>query len=530
MADIVGSKTLRELWDDQARVFRDKTVLIFHDRNDKVCEFTYSEFNEEINKAANLFLELGIKKNDKVAIQLHNCPEFLMCWFGIAKIGAVMVPLNTHYTQEESEYIIQKCDGVAAAVIEEDFLPFYDRREPNKDCEIKNILLARSEKQIPGIINFGEEKRRQPEQLKEIRPLSCDDVAEILFTSGTTSRPKGVVITHYNILYSGIFAAWQLSVRNNDLFLNVMPAFHVDLQLNTIMPIITVGATMILMEKYSARKFWKYICDYKATITECIPMMVRTLMMQPEQEWEKDHCLRDVYFYLSLTNKEKKAFEERFNVQLLNSYGSTEVLVGVIADLPFGERKWPSIGKPGLAYEAKIVDEEGHELPPNKIGEILIKGVPGRTLMKEYYHDPDATARTFEFGGWLHSGDKGYVDELGWFYFVDRKVNIIKRAGENISSTEIENVLMCHPKISEAAVIGIPDPIRDQAVKAFILFKDGEELTTEEILDYCRDHLAEFKVPSVIEITKSFPRTPTGKIKKKLLSRQTRTLCEVASK
>lgn len=516
MADIVGNKTLRDLWDELARMTNDEKVLIFHDCSGSTRQFTYPQFNEEINKTANLFLDLGIKKGDPVAVQLHNCPELLMCWFGLAKIGAVLVPLNTQYTQEESEEIIQKC-GVDTAVIEEVFLPYYDRSRSNKANRIQHLLVARTAEDIPGVLNFERNKDKQLGELKERRPLCSDDVVEILFTSGTTSKPKGVVLTHCNMLYAGIFTAWQLGLRQEDRFLTIMPAFHVDYQLSALMPVLTVGATMITVEKYSARKFWKQICDYQATITECIPMMARTLMLQPQQDWEKKHCLREVYFYLPFTTEEKIAFEERFNVRLLVSYGLSESLVGVIGDTPYGERNWPSIGKPGLSYEAKIIDEEGNELLPYTIGEIYIKGVPGRTLMKEYYKDAEATAKTLKPGGWLHTGDKGYVDESGWFYFVDRKVNMIKRAGENISTTEIENILLCHPKIAEAAVIGVPDSIRDEAVKAFIIFKEGEELSKEEILAYCRSHMATFKVPSFIEIRTSFPRTCTYKIQKKLL-------------
>ncbi|NLI91324.1 MAG: crotonobetaine/carnitine-CoA ligase [Peptococcaceae bacterium] len=515
--DIVGNQTLRDLWDELARIYSQKTGLVFEDCSGGVSEFTYSQLNEEINKAANLFLDLGIKKDEKVAVQLYNCPEFLMCWFGLAKIGAVIVPINTKYTQEEVGYIVKK-SGAVTAVIEEDFLPIYDRSESNDDLGIKTILLARSEKQIPGTINFMKNKQIQPGELKESRLLCSDDVAEILFTSGTTSKPKGVVLTHCNLIYAGIFTAWQVSLRHEDRYLTIMPAFHVDFQLNALMPVLIAGATMIAVEKYSARMFWKQVCRYKTTITEAIPMMARTMMMQPQQEWEKDHCVREMFFYLPFPNQDKKAFEERFHVRLLTSYGSTESLVGVIGDPLYGERNWPSIGKPALSYEAKIVDEEGNELPPNQIGEICIKGVPGRTLMKEYYLDPEATAKILKPGGWLHMGDKGYVDEAGWFYFVDRKVNMIKRSGENISATEIENILMCHPKIAEAAVIGVPDPISDQAVKAYLIFKDGEELSTEEILEYCKGRMAEFKVPSFIEIRTSFPRTCTGKIQKKLLN------------
>ncbi|WP_019244329.1 MULTISPECIES: crotonobetaine/carnitine-CoA ligase [Bacillus] len=514
MADIVGNKTLRDMWDDLARIHTEKTFLIFQDRHGNKCEFTYPQFNKEINKTANLFLNLGIKKDEKVAIQLHNCPEFLMCWFGLAKIGAVMVPINIHYTQEECEYILKKCD-VKTVITEENFLCFYDKNKSNID--LKNILLARSEKHICDTINFNEKQGSQPDELKEYRTLCSDDIAEILFTSGTTSRPKGVVLTHCNMLFAGIFVNWQASFKKDDRILTMMPAFHVDFQLCGLMPTISIGGTIIVLEKYSARKYWKQVCDFKATIIQTSAMIVRTLMLQPKQEWEKNHCVRDALYYLPITNEEKKSFEERFNVSILNSYGLTETLVGVITDPPNEERKWPSIGKAGLSYEAKIIDEDGNELPPNEIGEIYIKGVPGRTLMKEYYNCPENTAKTLSSDGWMHTGDKGYVDEDGWFYFVDRKVNMIKRAGENISTTEIENILTCHPKIAEAAVIGVPDPIRDQAVKAFIKFKDGESLTTEEILDYCRERMATFKVPSIIEIRTSFPRTCTYKIQKKLL-------------
>lgn len=525
MADIVGNRTLRDLWDELARTNKGKNSLIFQDCYGNVREYTYPQFNKEINKTANLFLDLGIKKGDKVAVQLHNCPELMMCWFGLAKIGAIMVPINTQYQQEECDYITQKC-GTVAVVIEEDFLPFYEKsKSPNGISSIKNILLARSEKQIPGTINLGENQRNQPIELKELRPISSDDPAEFLFTSGTTSKPKGVVLTHCNLLFSGYYTAWQLAMKPEDRYVSIMPAFHVDFQLCTAMPLFTVGATLILIEKYSASRFWKQVCDYKATLTECIPMMIRTMMMQPQQDWEKTHCVREVFYYLSLTKEEMDAFKERFNVRIFNSYGSTETLVGVIGDCPNGERNWPSIGKPGLSYEAKIMDEEGNELPTNTIGEICIKGVPGRTLMKEYYNDPEETAKVLKLDGWLHTGDKGYVDEFGWFYFVDRKVNMIKRAGENISTTEIENILMCHPKIAEAAVIGVPDPIRDQAVKAYVIFKDNEKLSTEEILEYCKKHMAEFKVPSFIEVRHSFPRTCTYKVQKKLLEEKESAFC-----
>jgi crotonobetaine/carnitine-CoA ligase len=347
--------------------------------------------------------------------------------------------------------------------------------------------------------------------------ISSDDIAEILFTSGTTSRPKGVEITHCNLQHAGYFTAWQTCLRSDDVYLTMMPSFHIDFQCNAAMAAFTVGAKLVMLEKYSARKFWKQICEYKATITHSMPMIVRTLMLQPVMPFEREHCLRDMLFFLHISDQEKQDFESRFNVQLFNSYGMTETLVGLIGDSPTEERHWPSIGRPGLGYEAKVTDEEGQELAPNVVGDLWVKGVPGRTILKGYYQDPKSTAEVLSPEGWLYTGDKAYVDDSGLFYFVDRKTNMIKRAGENISSTEIEKVLMSHPFIQDAAVIGVPDLIRDQAVKAFVIFNEGQSLTVEEILTYCTNNLARFKVPSFVEIKKSFPRTCTCKVQKKLL-------------
>lgn len=513
--DIVGEKNLRHMWDELAHIYAEKKALIFEDYYGNTSEFTYTELNAKINQAANLFLSLGVHKGDKVAVQLYNCPEFLMCWFGLAKIGAVLVPINTQYIHDECEYIVKK-SGATMVVTEEDFLTTYQQFQLKSDNPVKQVLIARTEKQnIADVANFGELLKKQSTQLDQIIPLNSEDTAEILFTSGTTSRPKGAVLTHCNFLFAGHFTAWQGSFRTDDRYLTMMPNFHVDFQCNASMPIFTVGGTFIVLEKYSARKYWSQICNYRATVTQFVPLVVRTLMLQPQMAWEKNHCVREVMFGLSLSDQEKTQFEERFAVRLLNSYGMTETLVGSITDCPGEKRHWPAVGRAGFAYEAKIIDDDGNEVPPHVVGEIYLKGVPGRTIFKEYYNNPQATAKTLNAEGWMHTGDNGYRDETGLFYFVDRDVNMIKRSGENISSTEIENILACHPKIAEASVIGVPDPIRDEAVKAFVIFKEGLSATVEEILDYCSERMAKFKVPSYIEITTSFPRTCTGKVQKK---------------
>ncbi|MEG0844943.1 MAG: crotonobetaine/carnitine-CoA ligase [Raoultibacter sp.] len=520
MTDIIGNETLRSLWDGLATTQGEKTFLIFQGRQGAVTEFTYKQFNDEINKAANLFLARGIQRDEKVAVQLHTSPEFMMCLFGLAKIGAVMVPMNEQYLQEECEYVLNKCEATTA-IIEPEFLSLYQAIQARDGFLPKGIVLARNQGvtsgDAAGTDDFDALRAAQPTTLREVRPLDATDAVEIIFTSGTTSRPKGVVLTHCNVLYTGVYGDWEVSLHAEDRLLTTMPACHSNFQLAAMTPVICAGATLIVIEKYSAKRFWQQVRDYRATVTQCVAMMVRTLLMQPVAPQEKDHCVREVLYFMPLAQQEKQAFEQRFGARIMNTYGSTESLVWVLTDPPTGARKWPSVGRVGLSCEVKIVDDALCEVAAGHIGEILVHGIPGRTIMKEYYGDPEETARTITPDGWMHTGDKGYVDAQGWFYFVDRKVNMIKRAGENISTTELENVLTTHPAIAEAAVIGVPDPVRDQAVKAFVLPVAGQQLSVAEVAHYCKQHMAAFKVPSFIEVVESFPHTCSMKIEKKLL-------------
>ena len=214
---------------------------------------------------------------------------------------------------------------------------------------------------------------------------------------------------------------------------------------------------------------------------------------------------------------EKDAFCERFGVRLLTSYGMTETIVGIIGDRPGDKRRWPSIGRAGFCYEAEIRDDHNRPLPAGELGEICIKGVPGKTIFKEYFLNPKATAKVLEADGWLHTGDTGYCDEEAFFYFVDRRCNMIKRGGENVSCVELENIIATHPKIQDIVVVGIKDSIRDEAIKAFVVLNEGETLSEEEFFRFCEQNMAKFKVPSYLEIRKDLPRNCSGKIIRKNL-------------
>ncbi len=503
--DIIEHKNLSFFWDDLSNKYGNKKALIFE--SEKLQSFSYKELNIKINQAANLFISLGIQKGDKVALHLHNCPEFIIAWFGLCKIGAIMMPINAHYLYDECLHLIKKCKP-KLVITQRKFLYIYENMQKRNNVSFTKILHAREENE-----SFNALLRQQNQTFLHVENLAREDIAEILFTSGTTSHPKGVLISHYNLLFAAHYTAWQIGLRNDDIYLSSMPSWHVDFQCTALMPSLLAGATFVMLERYSAKNFWKQICSYQATITEAIPKIIYTLLMQPAKPLDKNHKLREVLYYLCMPESVKNEFTKRFNVKLLSSYGMSETIVGAIAQRPYDTRKWPSIGKVGFCYEVKIVDEKNNPLPCNNIGEICIKGEKGKNIFAGYYEDKINTDLTLR-DGWIYTGDMGYVDEQGHFYFVDRKIDLIKSSGENVSSVEIENLLLTHPKIQEACVVGMKDTLSCEAIQAFVVPKEEESLNEDEIKEFCLQRIAKFKIPKSVEICKYLPKTSTGKVQK----------------
>jgi crotonobetaine/carnitine-CoA ligase len=277
-----------------------------------------------------------------------------------------------------------------------------------------------------------------------------------------------------------------------------------------------VGATLVLLESYSATRFWSQVRAHRATSIHLISALLRTLLAQPPQPTDSDNQVRWVSYSLNCTDEEKAAFEERFDVQLSNGYGLTEACVCVSLAPLDAPRRWPSVGVPAFGRTVRIVDEEGRDVPRGEVGEIIVHGFPGRTIFKGYYNDPESTAATI-VDGWLHTGDQGWMDEAGYLYFFDRIKDVIKRGGENISASEVERTLAQHPDVLECAVIGVRDPIKDEAVKAFVVPQPDVTLTEADVIAFCAARLSRFKVPQIVEIRNELPKTPIGKIAKKLL-------------
>ena len=516
MVEIADGVNLRDLWEQMVEKRGDQIFLIFEDPDTgQVRTFTYNEFWTNTRRVANMMWSRNVRPGDRVAVHLYNSVEFLECLFGLASIGAIAVPLNAAYAVAEIKHILGTCD-VRIIVTEPELLAAVTAADAN-GADV--IVVGEYE----GYPSYSQLCQIEPERLCARPMIEATAPVEIMFTSGTTSRPKGVTLTHYNFIWSGLFVNWQLAMNQDDRYLTSMAASHVNLQLSALMPALTAGATLILEKRYSASRFWRQVRTHRATLVQGMAMIIRTLMAQPVDPVERDHVVREVHYFLQLTDPEKVAFEQRFGVTLLNNYGSTESLVGCLTDTPFGARRWPSIGRVGLGYSARIVDEEGREVPAGQVGEIQVRGKIGRTLMAGYWDDPVSTFETIDADGWLKTLDCGYVDIQGWFYFVDRKCDLIKRAGENVSSTEVEDVLLRYPQVKEAAVVGMPDPIRDEVVAAFVVPFERTTLDVADLLEHCKAHLAYFKVPTLVEIRDELPRGNYGKVQKKLLANQERT-------
>lgn len=281
----------------------------------------------------------------------------------------------------------------------------------------------------------------------------------------------------------------------------------------------TVGATACCIERYSASQYWTQVRNYGATFISLLPFLVRTQLALPPAENDGDHRIRAAAYAINCTDREREDFEQRFNVSFINLYGLTEALTSVLVAPLDRNRRWPSVGMAAFDREVRLFRPDGQETVDEEVGEIAVRGIPGRTIMLGYYQDEVATAATIR-DGWLFTGDQAWRDSHGYFYYIDRSKDMIKRGGENVSAGEVERVLIEHPKIAECAVISVPDPLRDEAVKAYIVAEVGEEITADEVTDHCRRYLATFKVPTIIEFRTFLPKTSIGKIEKGALRRE----------
>ena len=500
-------QNIGRLLEKSVEKYNDKTLLHLHETN---VSLTYRQTNQTVNQYAHVLQDAGIRKGDHLAVMLSNCQEFFLVWLALAKIGAVIVPLNIRYRAEELVYVLNDSDAIGL-VIESEYAPIYREADPEVG-DMKTLFTVGTGAEDLGPV-LPQVAQTAPADFVGSY-ISTENMMSIQYTSGTTGFPKGCLLTHEYWMTIGAVAA--ANMNENDIFFCVEPFYYMDPPWELIMCIMK-GMTMVAAKSYSPSRYMKLIRDYGITVSWAL--LPAWINKQPESPQDKEHNLR---FLLAgaIPKDIHKPFEERFDVPLREGYGMTEIGPGIMMPIEDGHMSGSgSVGKPTEYRTAKIVDEEGQEVSQGEIGELWITG-PG--MFKGYYNKAEATAEVFE-GEWFKTGDLFRQDKNGYYYIVGRKKDMIKRSGDNIAAVEVENVLVSHSKIQSAAVVPVPDPDRKEEVKAYIVPAQGESSDTIpplEIIEFCEERLADFKVPRYIEYRdRDFERTPTGKIQKlKILS------------
>jgi carnitine-CoA ligase len=341
-------------------------------------------------------------------------------------------------------------------------------------------------------------------------------VVAILYTSGTTSKPKGCLITNANYLHVGESVSKGMRLGPDDRFLTVLPLFHGNSQYYATMSALVVGASVVLTERFSASRYWDQAARHGCTVGSLFAAPMRMLLAQPPSPDARRHRMRLVIFAQNLSEQQLREWDERFGAPLMQIYGMTEQLGHPLANPLDYPRDNMTIGFPSLGWQVRIVDEAGEDVPEGQAGQLLVRGEPGSSLMLGYFKNPDATAEAIR-DGWLWTGDNVRVREDGYAVFVDRAKDMIKRSGENVAAGEVEEVLKAHPSVFDAAVIGVPDPIRDEAILALVIPREGTTPTETDLIAWCAERLAKFRVPERVLFRTELPRTSVGKIQKHLL-------------
>ena len=511
--NITTHRTLARELDARASAAPDRTFLVYEDDDQTVEQLSFADLHDRACQTAGLLRELGLGPGDKLLLHITNCPDFLLFWFGAALCGAVIVPVNTLSVVDELEYLANHSESVLI-VTEPALLAMVEQLLPR--CPRVRHVLLRGADADHGLARAVTPLLRQlPSTPPAWEPKPLDDVA-IMYTSGTTSKPKGCLITNANYVHVGESVAKGIRLSPDDRHLAVLPMFHGNAQYYSTMSALVVGASLALMPRFSASRYFEQASRHACTVGSLFAAPMRMLLAQPPRVSDSHHALRLVIFAQNLTRSQIEDWEARFQAPLLQIYGMTEQLGHPLANPLDFPRDNMSIGFPSLGWECRIVDDEGREVPEGTVGQLLVRGELGYSLMRGYFKDPRATAEAIR-DGWLWTGDNVRVGEGGYVYFVDRAKDMIKRSGENVAASEVEAVLKAHPAVFDAAVVGIPDPVRDESIKAFVILREGASLSDSELIAWCAARLARFRVPELIEFRAELPRTSVGKIQKHLL-------------
>jgi long-chain acyl-CoA synthetase len=490
----------------------DKPALVIND-----TALPYRVVHDYAQRLAGGLAGLGVHRGQKVALLLPNVPQFVIAYYAAHYLGAPVVPLNVLLTADEIHYHLE--DSEASVLIAFEALAEQALAGAARAATCKHVVIARSnpgDATAPaGALSFSK-LIADGKPVTELPDTMPDDTAVILYTSGTTGRPKGAELTHFNLFYNAEYSSTRLMPLERDtVALCTLPLFHSFGQTVIMNGTIRAGGTIVLMPRFEPRAAFELMHKHKVTFFAGVPTMYFALLHYPEAaQYDLSSLKYCACGGAAMPVEVMRTFDQKYKVNILEGYGLSETSPVASFNTLDRDKKVGSIGVPIEGVEFRLVDDKGAIITePNVPGEIQIKG---HNVMKGYYRRPEATAESIK-DGWFASGDVAYRDADGYYFIVDRKKDMIIRGGFNVYPREIEELLYAHPAVLEAAVIGIPHESHGEEVKAVLVLKPGTTATPQEIIDYCKQKLAAYKYPRIVEFMSALPKGPTGKILKREL-------------
>jgi len=494
---------------ESANAHPDKPLIHIND-----LTFSYAQVDELSGRLATSLLGLGLERGDKVAVQLPNLPQFLFTYFGILKAGLVMVPLNPLLKAPEVAYHLSDSDAKVLVTFEMFAEEAFKGAQTVEGVTTYVVNMPGNDQRPEGTKHYDE--LYFADDTRDILPMGADDTAVLLYTSGTTGKPKGAELTHFQLYMNCTVAGQLFEFQEDDIGVGVLPLFHV-FGLSSVLNVsVRYGGTVVLIPRFELEPVIEAIEKHRCTIFSGVPTMYFGLLAMDLSGRDLSSLRVGVSGGAAIPGEVIRAVEEKLpGMVILEGYGLSESASTTTFNVNAEQRKVLSIGKPIWGVEVRVVDENEIELEPGEenVGEIVIRG---HNIMKGYYKNPEATAEAFK-GGWFHTGDLAYKDKDGYLFIVDRKKDLIIRGGYNVYPREVEEVLYAHPAIAEAAVIGKPDDKLGEEVVAVVTMKSGASVTPEEVIAYCKEQMAAYKYPREVRIVDALPMGPTGKILKKEL-------------
>jgi carnitine-CoA ligase len=497
---------LRDILRYRAAVDPTRTFLVYAESDEHAHSTTYGDFYDQVTALAGGLRGAGLEPGRRCAIHLPNSLEFVLAFWALQEAGAVAVPTITQYVAEELAYVVENSDAWGVITDNERLAKVTTVRSHRADLEVVVVGQAES-----GVRSLEELMHTETHDAPDDSELSAE--ALIIYTSGSTARPKGVRLTHRGSLFTAESYAQHFRLQQTDRILTFMPLFHVSGLFLQMLPVASTGATLILTPKFSLSRFWRWVRDFNITVVHMIAGPARLLLGATPTADDLHHTLRLMTLALPLASEDMVNFEARFGIKLCMVWGMTESSGGGTFMPPLlGHRpEYQVVGRQMLGWEVTAVDDEGADVGVGAPGELTIRS-PG--LMAGYVGDADSGASAIREGR-LHTGDIGVIDDRGYVHFIDRKKDMLKPYGENVAASEVEATLLQHPAVAEAAVVGVPGhPLRGETIVAFVVGRPEQSVTPSDLVEHCATRLASFKIPSIIEVADELPKTSIGKVQK----------------